>query len=350
MSIYIVHPKVPLEGCLTLVCNGELAVKALRQIESELRPCRYRVRATVADTIPLVGDLEALLGPRPFSNIRLNEDPLQIYLHHGGMNATYYRYVGNAEHLLLYVEVVVESRYPSSALSLGRLALNRLLDNESRNWNLPLVIARLDLLTEESDLVLASEIVLPHKSHIEYGPLGGMDQALLFTPWLALLREARTATSPFYKLLCAWRAYDGIGVLRKSIREAAERLGVTERLPKDPPLDVDLLRDAGVSQEFLSSTKRAGDLFQALTEMRNGVGHFLLDNGEHVYMSDAHAYKDYSLASHVLLRTAQDAVAELKAYYGTHVESRTRIGSIGPDRNRAGQFIVRDPELESGTK
>jgi hypothetical protein len=204
--------------------------------KSFLQPRRFWVRATIADVIPLVGDLEALLGPRPFPNVMLNEDPLQVYLHHGGNNATYYRLVGNSDHLLLYIEVVVESRVPSNALLLGRTAINRLLDSESRNFNLPLVIARLDLLHEHAELVLASEIVLPYKTKIAFGPLGGLDQMTLFTPWLALLREGATATSPFYGLLCAWRAYDGIQLLRKSVKQQADRFGITERLPKDPEM------------------------------------------------------------------------------------------------------------------
>jgi hypothetical protein len=345
MPIYIVDPRQPLEGCLTLVCNGDEAVNALKNIEQDLKPRRFRVRATIADVVPLIGDLEALLGPRPFPNILLNEDPLQIFLHHGGNNATYYRFVGDDSHLLLYLEVVVESRFPSNALLLGRVAINRMLDSESRNFTLPLVIARLDLLGDDSEMVLASEIVLPYKTKIAFGPLGGLDQMPLFTPWLALLREGATATSPFYRLLCAWRAYDGIQVLRKTIREQAEALGIAERLPKDPELDLTALREAGASEEFLTGIKRASDLFGKLTEMRNGVGHFLLESGAHVYMSDARAYKDYSLASHVLLRAAGQAITDLQHFYGTHIDSQRRIGSVSPDRHRAHEYVVRDPEL-----
>jgi hypothetical protein len=59
--------------------------------------------------------------------------------------------VGDESHLLLYVEVVVESRFPSNALLLGRVVINRMLDAESRSFNLPLVIARFDLIGEDSD-------------------------------------------------------------------------------------------------------------------------------------------------------------------------------------------------------
>lgn len=124
------------------------------------------------------------------------------------------------------------------------------------------------------------------------------------------------------------------------------RLG-NARLPKDPELDLSVLREAGASEEFLQGIKRAGDLFSKLTEMRNGVGHFLLHSGQHVYVSDANAYGDYSLASHVLLRAATQAISDLQGFYGTHVESKTRIGSVAPDRQRAHEFIVRDPELWS---
>jgi hypothetical protein len=71
MPIYVVDPRQPLEGCLTLVCNGDEAVTALKNIEQDLKARRFRARATVADVIPLIGDLDSLLGPGPFPNIVL---------------------------------------------------------------------------------------------------------------------------------------------------------------------------------------------------------------------------------------------------------------------------------------
>jgi hypothetical protein len=207
-----------------------------------------------------------------------------------------------------------------------------------------MVIARLDVLTANSSTVLASELVLPYKSLVRYGPIGGVGQSPLFAPWLSLLREASTATSPFYRLLCAWRVYDGVGFLRKTLKQQADALGLSERLPRDPELDLELLRSSGVSEEFMTGLRRAGDLFAKLTEMRNGVGHFLLDSGEHVYMSDPAAYRDYSLASYVLSTAASDSIAALQGYFATHIEPRTSVGSLAPDRTMADQLIVRDAQ------
>lgn len=343
--LYILHPPAELEGCLTILSDGDHATETVGRVERERRCRRFRVRATISDMLPLAHDLRELLAPAPFKRIRLNEDPLRIYLHHGGMRAVYFTWVGDSspEHYLLYIEVTVAATLPLAALTLGRAWLNRLLDSESANFNLPMMITRLDLLTDDDDEgVIASEVVLPYPARIGFGPLGGLDQSPLFTPWLAVLREGMTASSPYYRLLCAWRAYDGLGLLRKSIREEASRLGIAEPLPKDPEVDVDILRQAGASEEFLSGVRRVSDLFGKATAMRNAVAHFLLKESGHLYLSDGAAYRHYSIVSHVLLRAATQAIGELQGFYRARVESKTRIGSVLPERHRAHEYIVRD--------
>ena len=78
-----------------------------------------------------------------------------------------------------------------------------------------------------SDEVVVSEIVLPYANAVAMGPLGGLHQSQLFAPWLATLREALTASSPYWRLLYAWRVYDGIPYLRGRIKKQSDLLGVT---------------------------------------------------------------------------------------------------------------------------
>jgi hypothetical protein len=37
---------------------------------------------------------------------------------------------------------------------------------------------------------------------------------------------AVTSSSPYYRLLCAWKVYEGIGRIRKFLRENADQFGV----------------------------------------------------------------------------------------------------------------------------
>lgn len=128
---YLLYPNAKWEGCLTAVCRGDEAVKRTHALEQTPQLQKFRVRATLTDVIPLTGELDELLGLRQFKSIRLNEDPLEIYLHHGGWNAVYYKLVGDgsADRYLAYIEVIVETNLPRAALALGRSAINKLLNS-----------------------------------------------------------------------------------------------------------------------------------------------------------------------------------------------------------------------------
>jgi hypothetical protein len=144
--------------------------------------------------------------------------------------------------------------------------------------------------------------------------------------------------------MCAWRAYDGVRHLRKQVKDQAERFEVAERMPKDPEIDIDSLRTAGLDPGFLVDVKRASDLFSKVTKMRDGVAHFLLEGGEHVNFSDGSLYAEYSTASTVLLQAASQAIKELRGYYARNIEQKTRRGSIAPDKDQAHNYPVRDPD------
>lgn len=113
-QIFLLYPNAKWGGCLTAVCQGETALNRVTDLEKNRTLRTFRVRATVADVVPLDGELTDLLRVRPFKAIRLNEDPLQIYLHQGGWNAVYYTLVGDgsATNYLAYIEVVVETNLP----------------------------------------------------------------------------------------------------------------------------------------------------------------------------------------------------------------------------------------------
>jgi hypothetical protein len=122
-------------------------------------------------------------------------------------------------------------------------------------------------------------------------------------------------------------------------------MGITAPLPKDPDISVDSMREARVPSSVLEGVKKTADLFARFERMRDGVAHFLLRGGEHVYFSEGATYWEYSIASTILLQAAITAVNELHAFYSEHVESKTRIGSVSPDRKHADKWIVYHTEF-----
>lgn len=193
--------------------------------------------------------------------VAVNDHKLSIYLHHGGRNAVYFDLVGaGSEDWLDYIEVVV-SKYPSNCFWSARTAVSQLLDSMMRTTWLPLTIRRLDLYLEGDESPLCQQLILPFTEGVRWGPLGGIHQYRFFAPYEALIREAITTGSPFYRLLCAYRLYEGVQPLRKMLRELGERAGVPITLPKPQALDLQWLKRFGIRDEFLTGLKNVEDFW-----------------------------------------------------------------------------------------
>jgi hypothetical protein len=202
----------------------------------------------------------------------------------------------------------------------------------------------LELLSPADGSVLAYELILPCRSGVRLGPLGGMHQRPIFAAYDALYREAITSGSPYYRLLCAWKVYEGIGRIRRFLRERAEEVGVEERLPPDPAVDREELLRLGFRPEFLEGIRTANDLFGQLTEMRNGIAHFLFesDAGEsQVYLADGVQLRIYSTAGSALLLYAHRMLEVLRQYYARNLEGRLMRGMMLPMPATRDLFVVR---------
>jgi hypothetical protein len=155
--------------------------------------------------------------------------------------------------------------------------LNALLDTFVWNSELPWALTRLELLSPEDSEVIAYELVLPHRNGVRIGPLGGIDQAAPFAAYDAIYREAILSSSPFYRLLCAFRIYDGTTEIRRWLREQCEQHHIAERMPADPEVDATELRGLGYEAELVNGIRRTRDLFERFREHRNAIAHFLVE-------------------------------------------------------------------------
>jgi len=304
-TLRIVFPPKPVPGTLAVLvphdCENEL-----RALEETGGRIVWRVRAVLTDSIPLAGTLATVLGHPGHPLLFLHVDsPLTIYPHQGGDSVVFYDLVATPDGHVHHIEVDVESQTPNAALMYGRLAINQLLDAMLRaTGTLPIVIQRLELASPSDDRTLAYETVLPSMTGIKLGPLGGIQSWPMFAPYLAVLREAETSSSPFYRLLCAYRVYEGTNLIRKTLNELKQKLNVGDRRPPDPEVNAVDLVERGMTEEFCKGVNYAKDLFDALRGHRDGVAHFLLEGDErsgHVYVSDSLTIRMYDVLSRVLL-------------------------------------------------
>ena len=251
--------------------------------------------------------------------------------------------VGDEGGKLQYITVSVESRLPSNALLLARGPINALLDVLTRNSNVPVMVQRLELISPQDGEVLISELPIPERNGITLGPLGGIMQAVPFAPYDALYREALTATSPFYRLLCAWKMYEGTNRIRRWIQEQCERRGINDRMPPDPDVDPQELIRLGLQAAFVEGIRHARDLFEKMRDQRDAIAHFLIEREEgesHVYVADGRELHAYAIGSAALLRYAHRVLEELRLFCSQRIPFATG-GMILPMPQNRDQFIVR---------
>jgi hypothetical protein len=304
----------------------------------------WLLKAIISDYIPLIGDADAVLARPPYHNFHLVRSPLSIYLHSGGNRAVYYDLVSNQTGQLEYIEVKVETELPSDALILARRPLNALLDNFAVNSPMPLLIQRLDLVSPTDGTILLHELVLPFRGAISMGPLGGIDERTPFMPYDAIFREAITATSPYYRLLCAYRIYDGVNEIRRWLREQCEARNIRARLPSVAPVDQEELLRLGFVPDFVEGIRTVADLFDRLRDSRDAIAHFLIERGEaniHVYLADGGQLRTYSVSSAALVKYARLSIDELRKFYVQNLEQYFRRGAILPTIENRDHFIVR---------
>lgn len=302
----------------------------------------WKVRGFVSDSVPLCGDPQDSITRPLHSLFMLNEDPLSIYLHSGGHSAVYYDLVGDKQHKLSYIEVLVETRLPSHAIMLARRPLNALMDVLTRDSNMPLTLQRVELVSPRDGEPLLYQMLLPHNRGIEIGPLGGIMQAVPFAPYDAIYREALTSSSPFYRLLCAARIFEGTGTIRKWLKAQAEKRGKQPKLPPEIKVSEDQLLRFGLAPEFVQGISTAQDLYHKLRDMRDAIAHFLIEREGadiHVYLAEGAQLQMYSTASAALLHYAHLSLEALRMFY---VENVGMSGShILPMLQYREKFIVR---------
>jgi hypothetical protein len=191
-------------------------------------------------------------------------------------------------------------------------------------------------------------VTLPFLEGVALGPLGGVLQWPIFAPYHAIFREAIVNPSPFYRLLCAWRVYGELQIVRRWLREQCGRFNINERLPGSPEVDVQHLERMGFEREWCARIRRVDDLFQKMGDLRNGIAHFLFEGeaGEaHVYLSRGQELQIYSTSSAILLGYVGREVGVLRRFYSQHLEGRMARGMVLPTPENGDQFVVPDPQL-----
>jgi hypothetical protein len=339
----LVYPRDACPGALgTFTKQSRWAEIGSLEVTRQLRA--WEVRAFISDTVPLAGDAAEALSRSCHHKFFINQSPLFLYLHEGSRRAVYYELVGDEDNKLAYIAVRVESCLPSNALLVARRPINALLDVLTRDLSLPLAVQRLDLMSPTDGAVLLSEMLIPARNGVVFGPIGGIVQATPFAQYDALYREALTNPSPFYRLLCAWKMYEGTSRLRRELHERCVQKKIVDRLPPDPDVDPQELIRIGLDPTSVSGIKKAADLFNLMAVHRNAIAHFLIEkdgNEGQVYLADGRHFIVYAVGASALLRCAHRVLEDLRSFYMGHPALWQGGVVMVPLPENRDQFVVR---------
>lgn len=181
------------------------------------------------------------------------------------------------------------SRFRASSVHEARsrfsTALTPVLDHLAYLANTPLIVSS-PCVNDEKNLVWVFGYTSPYRTKIVNPGMSVLYSEL--APVYGLYREAKNATSPFYRFLCYFKILEGIFcTLRRNLFGRARKLDVSltkqkEVVPDHPELRI-LARDliGRPIKDYFDNVLRK--------QFRDAVAHYILDTGRIVSPSDPEA-------------------------------------------------------------
>lgn len=311
-----------------------------------------RTRAVLTDQHhPLNCSLEELLAFRPANQVRLTDGPFSVWKHYGGHRAVFFDLCADEKGNLASIEVEVSAVKPELALAYARAAVNQLLDSLTATVPHPIVIQRLELLSPANNNdVLAYQVTMPCQSSANLPRFGGIGPSGAFTGVEAVLREAFTNPSPYYRLLLAYRGFEGVKRIHREFAGFVKKHNI-EALPLEPvKLDRTEMAQHGFRGEVLGF-ETLQQLIDSYRDLRDAAAHYFLGSRgsgtrQHLKFSSTLAHT-YGRVAALMLNALRRELVHLKQYHQRHIAPRTDIGMVLPMEAVRERYVVFCPDDEA---
>ena len=312
----------------------------------------FRVRAMVTDQSQQLNcSLEEVVAFQPQNRLPLPDGNFSLWKHYGGNRAVFYDLRCDQSGNLSAIEVEVSALRPELALAYARAAVNQLLDSLTATVAHPIVIQRLELLSpKHNKTVLAYQITMPHQCVTKLPRMGGFLPGRPFSGIEAVLREALTNPSPYYRLLLAYKAFEGIKRVRRHFPELAKKHSLTVPDLTVIKLDKTELAQHGFSNEVLAFEDLA-QLIDHYKSLRDACAHFFIGSRgnaarQHLHLSSTIAHTCGRVAA-LMLVCARRELVYLKGYDRRYLAAITQVGMLLPMEGAREQFMVVCPDDEA---
>jgi hypothetical protein len=311
-----------------------------------------RVRAVVTDQSQTLNcSLEELVAFQPRNRLPMPNGGFPVWKHYGGNRAVFYDFCADQTGNLSAIEVEVSALRPELALAYARAAINQLLDTLTVQMAHPIVIQRLELLSADiPGTVLAYQITMPHQSVTNIGKFGGFGPRRPFAGVEAVLREAITNPSPYYRLMLAYKGVEGIKRLRRQFPEFVKKNNIAA--PDLTPMKLDKAEMAqhGFRDEILEF-EELDQLIEHYRKLRDACTHFFVGSRgpaahQHLHTSSTMAHTCGRVAALMLVCVRRELV-QLSGYHQRYIAPLTNVGMILPMESIRQRFVVMCPDDEA---
>jgi hypothetical protein len=192
---------------------------------------------------------------------------------------------------------------------------------------------------------------MPHQCVTNLPRIGGILPNRFFSGIEAVLREALTNPSPYYRLLLAYKGVEGLKRLRRRFPELAKKHNIDAPVLTNLKLDKTEMAQHGFRGKVLEFEDME-QLAEHYKGLRDACAHFFVGSrgktaNQHLNLSSTQAHTCGRVAALMLVYLRKDLVY-LKDVHRRHFAPITNLGMVLPMESARDRFVVVCPDEEAG--
>jgi len=335
--LIIEHEEIHYSGNVEVIIP-ESSRSKIQEIQKDRKERLYLGRAYLSSIYDNTRPYEEILKFSGATLIKMTEKELRSYINWKNSGVVF-TFRGNSHKMLNRVEAYSKGRLPSNALDIFKSALYTLIDCLVYSLKCPIYVQGIALLINNKPLLYELPITFAGEKTIAFG--GGFNSVHWFAPLDALEREAICSPSPFYKLLCRFRIYEGIKhYLRKELRSFANKINQKAKIPKTPRITKGELQALRINKEIIPKIKTYEDVAEAFRELRNGLVQFLMEESKGAMIMPSRGIDRSAVEKEdqILRICNQKMIEPLWDYFNKYLSNEYNRGKILVDNSRPKDF------------
>lgn len=335
--LIIEHPEVHWSGNVEVIIP-ESSRSQIQEIQKDRKERLYLGRACLSSIYDNTRPYDEILKFTGATLVKMSERKLRFHINWQNSGVVF-TLKCNSYKMLNHVEAYTKGKLPSNALDIFKSALYTLIDRLVYSLKCPIYVQGIALLLNNKLLLYELPITFAGERTIAYG--GGFNSVHWFAPFDALEREAICSPSPFYRVLCRFRIYEGIKhYLRKELRSFARKINQEAKIPKTPRITKGELLALRINKESMSKIKTYEDVAEAFRELRNGVVHFLMEEPKGAMIMPSRGLDRSAIEKEdqILRICNQKMIEPLWDYFDKYLRDEYNRGKILVDNSRPKDF------------